>query len=961
MSDRPAQPDPDATRVQAAGPAAADGDATRVMAVPQPARRTGGPPADPDATRVMASADKTLPMARPDAARPSTDPDATRVMADPDTTRAVADPDATRLLAGDPAAPTTPGRRPAAAIPRTSSSTPSNTPPPPHPTFDDNNRPLLTRTGVPLPDSGRTTSLATAWRTTQAATATQRLSGGGGTTVLRRGEAPVQPLPEGLARKSPLALQPGFRLHEYRIEQVLGQGGFGITYLAMDVNLRAPVAIKEYLPEEIAFRAGDRSVSPNAVRHRERYRAGLEAFLVEARTLATFRHPNIVRVARFFEAHRTAYMVLEYERGKPLRQWWPEHQQLGERGLVARLQPLLDGLSVVHAAGFLHRDIKPENIQVRQDDSRFVLLDFGSASQTVALADGEQAVIVTPGFAPIEQYGHGEQGAWTDIYALGATLYWAVCGHKPPDAEARATGTPMKSAVEAGQGRYGEAFLAAIDWALQLDPARRPRSIAQWRNALLAEHLQSVGLQEALLQDDDDEDAGAARGARGQARRLWAGLRRTVRPASWPLAVKLTLAMVLTALLPMLMTAAWNLEGSEKALTQSELRQAGLLAHNAAGRLSQLIVDSQNLARVLGTDTEFTAWLAWPDDAFRPALQQRLVALVKANPDVHLVMLMDAEGTVKVSNDSELIGRNFRFRRYVQEAMAGRPHVTGIVVGSVAGAAGVFFSVPMQGPSGKVIGAAVLRIHAQAFTRILEQAGHESSLTAFLIDGDGVLLHHPRKDLLYRSLMPLRADQLAAIKADQRFRLDTIESLNQPQLAQAMIGARAMGTVPTYRSHASGVDEVAGFAPVPGHDWVVGVSEPRAKFEAPVQALYNQLLLSVALVGLLFTGLALRFARSIVRPIRALTGAADALKVGDFDRATVTVRSSDEVGQLARTFNVMIDVLRQRERERERGGHATATAAAADGGRTADAEGAAVDGPGAADGADGRPPHGPLR
>jgi len=177
-------------------------------------------------------------------------------------------------------------------------------------------------------------------------------------------------------------------------------------------------------------------VSPNASRHRDRYQRGLESFLVEARTLASFRHPAIVRVARFFEAHRTAYMVLEYERGSSLKAWWPQHQALGEKGLVELMLPLFDGLAVLHASGVLHRDIKPDNIQVRADDGRLVLLDFGSAGQAVAVAD-QAAVVITPGYAPPEQYGLGEQGPWTDLYALAATLYWLVAGKKPPDAETR--------------------------------------------------------------------------------------------------------------------------------------------------------------------------------------------------------------------------------------------------------------------------------------------------------------------------------------------------------------------------------------------------------------------------------------------------------------------------------------------------------------------------------------------
>lgn len=799
--------------------------------------------ADPESTRVLAAA--------------TGDPDATRVRpapADPDATRRMPppDPDATRA-------------RPA-------------------PIPIDRAPTRVTRLTRRLDDDGTTRPL------------------------VHDVEPPAPPLPPALAaRQPPLALPVGFRLHEYRIERVLGQGGFGITYLATDVNLRAPVAIKEYLPEEIAFRAGDRSVAPNASRHKERYRMGLEMFLAEARTLATFRHPNIVRVARFFEAHRTAYMVLEYERGSPLRAWWPEHQAIGERGLVERLMPLLDGLAVVHEAGFLHRDIKPDNIQVRQDDGRFVLLDFGSAGQTVTLAD-QDAVIVTPGFAPIEQYGFGEQGPWTDIYALGATLYWAVAGRKPPDAEARAAGVPMTPAVEAGRGRYGEALLRAIDWALTPSPAQRPRDIAQWREALFADHVSSLRLTEVLRRGELPM---------APAGRAVSALRRLLSPAAWPLAVKMAVAMVATALLPMAVATVYNLENSLEALSANQLASAERLARNTAGRIGQLLGDSMALARVLGTDEDFTRWLAAPDEASKPALRDKLLKVVQANRDIHLVMVMDADGTAQVSNDAEVMGRNFRFRQYFQEAMAGRAFTTSIVVGAVAGQAGVFFSVPvMDAVRQQAIGAVVLRIHAASFAAILDEVRHQSTLGPFMIDGDGVLIYHPREDLLYRSLLPLAPDRLAAIRADQRFRRDAIHSLDMPRLAQAMLGARQPGHT-SFHSSVTGAEEIAGYAPVPGHHWVVGVSQERAVFERPFQQLYRHLLWSVLLVGLLFTGLALRFARSIVRPIQALTGAANALKEGDFDRAEVTVRSRDEVGQLARTFNVMIDVLRQRERERE--------------------------------------------
>lgn len=731
-----------------------------------------------------------------------------------------------------------------------------------------------------------------------------------------------------------LALPPGFRLHEYRIDRVLGQGGFGITYLATDVNLNTKVAIKEYLPEDIAFRTSGQTVSAHSSRYRDRYRSGLDSFLVEGRTLATFRHPNIVRVARFFEAHQTAYMVLEYERGSPFKTWWPEHAHIGEKELLTLIQPLLDGLSVVHGMGFLHRDIKPDNIQVRRRDGSLVLLDFGSARQAVSHGTQDD-VAVTPGYAPIEQYEDGDQGAWTDIYAMGATLYWTVTGQKPPDAMDRAMaagrpgGTdPWVPATVAAQGRYSESFLKAIDWALALQAAERPQDIAQWRGALFATHAASLGLQEALRAGDAADPADPADhlphhrlALRSAPRRLafglWRTARRVVRPGSWPMAIKMSLAMVMAALLPMLITGYYNLQGSLAAVSDGELRNLQQLARSTAGRVSQLIGDSQNLARTLGTDEAFVQFLAHPDANGAEAMRSKLERLVKSNPDIGLMMLMDTKGTAIVSSDPKVTGRNFAFREYFREAMQGHAHVTGIVVGAATGAAGMFYAHPVFGEDYEVVGAVVLRIRAASFDGILEQVGSGSQLTPFMVDGDGVVIYHPNQRVLYSSLVRLPEATLAKIRADQRFKRDSIESLDMPDLAQAVVQAKEQGHV-TYRSTVSRTEEIAGFSPVVGQDWVVGVAEPRSAFEEPLNRLFAQLLWSVLLVGLLFTGLALMFARSIVRPIRALTGAADALKRGDYAAANLQVRTRDEIGQLARTFNVLIDVLRQRERERDR-------------------------------------------
>ncbi|HEX5372030.1 MAG TPA: cache domain-containing protein [Aquabacterium sp.] len=751
-------------------------------------------------------------------------------------------------------------------------------------------------------------------------------------TLVKGAVAFSLPMPEAVKPARPfqpqsgtaLALPAGFRLHEYRIDRVLGQGGFGITYLATDVNLNARVAIKEYLPEEIAFRTSGKTVSAHSSRYLPRYKSGLSSFLVEGRTLATFRHPHIVRVSRFFEAHQTAYMVLDYEPGESFRTWWPAHAHLGEKALARLLQPLLDGLSVVHAAGFLHRDIKPDNIQVRRYDGSLVLLDFGSARQAVG-GGTDDDVAVTPGYAPIEQYEDGAQGAWTDIYAMGATLYWAVTGRKPPDAMDRliAAGRgadPLIPAKQAGQGRFSEPFLAAIDWALALQPGDRPQDITPWRAALFAAHASSLGLREALMAGD----APALPGLQGWAvlrspaqwgphlRRAW---RQLVQPASWPMAVKMSVAMTVAALAPMLATGYVNLQGSLDAVSQAELSNLEQLARGAAARVSQLIEDTDLLAGSLASDAALSGFLHAPDEGAAQALRHKFERLVQANPELHLMMLMDLQGQVLVSSDPQITGRNFGFRDYFQSARAGRRHVSGMVVGSVTGQAGMFHAVPVLDEARAVIGVLAMRIRAEAFRTMLKESTDDAQLTPFMVDGDGVVITHPDARLLYRSLAPLPPKALERIHADRRFQRERIDDLGLVDLARAMVGASRQGHL-AYHSPLSREDEIAGFAPVSGHNWVVGVSESRAAFQAPVDRLFTQLLWSMGLVGLLFVGLALLLARSIVRPIQALTRAAEALKRGDFAKASLVVRTRDEIGQLSRTFNVLIDVLRQRERER---------------------------------------------
>ncbi len=288
----------------------------------------------------------------------------------------------------------------------------------------------------------------------------------------------------------PDALAPGYRLHWYVLEQVLGQGGFGITYLARDTNLDQPVAVKEYLPVEVAGRRGDSSVRARTEEHDERYRWGLDRFIREARTLARFDHPNIVRVLSVFEFNNTAYMVMRFERGETLAALLERRHALPEAELMRVLAPILDGLELVHNAGFIHRDIKPDNILIRDDGSP-VLLDFGSARYALGRSR-TVTILVAPGYAPFEQYySSGEnQGPWTDIYGLGATCYRAIAARAPLDAITRSKGIlgsaqeVLVPATAVGSGRYSERLLKAIDHALAFAEGERPQTIAAWRQEL---------------------------------------------------------------------------------------------------------------------------------------------------------------------------------------------------------------------------------------------------------------------------------------------------------------------------------------------------------------------------------------------------------------------------------------------------------------------------------------------
>ncbi|NIM29185.1 MAG: EAL domain-containing protein [Gammaproteobacteria bacterium] len=285
--------------------------------------------------------------------------------------------------------------------------------------------------------------------------------------------------------RSRKSLPTGHQLLSYRIESVLGAGGFGITYLATDTNLNRAVAIKEYFPEQLASRDDEGNIHATSEKESSAFVWGRERFLKEGQILARFSNPYIVSVLDFFELHNTSYMVMEYESGESLKSIIREGRRLSEGDVLEILLPLLRSLARFHNEGFIHRDIKPANILIRRDGTP-VLLDFGSARQTVSGERLSLTSLVSPGYAPVEQYSDkgAHQGPWTDIYALGATFYHLLTGRMPATAMERTASLhdgsdPLTPASVLARGAYSEELLKAIDISMKLMEHERPRSVSE--------------------------------------------------------------------------------------------------------------------------------------------------------------------------------------------------------------------------------------------------------------------------------------------------------------------------------------------------------------------------------------------------------------------------------------------------------------------------------------------------
>jgi serine/threonine protein kinase len=332
-------------------------------------------------------------------------------------------------------------------------------------------------------------------------------------TALMPVESTARPAPDALGEHD--ALAPGTRLDDFEIIRVLGAGGFGIVYLALDSVLLRFVAIKEYMPTALAGRGKGAMVSVRSPTLAGTFATGLESFFNEARLLASFDHPSLVKVHRFWKANDTGYMAMQYYPGQTLKQARRGMSVApDEAWLRAFVEPLLGALELLHGEGVYHRDIAPDNILLLPD-GKPVLLDFGAARRVIGDRTQSLTAVLKPNFAPVEQYADEacmRQGPWTDLYALGATVRFMLTGEPPTPAVMRAVRDVLPALSTPGCAPFpgvSTEFLATIDWALALAPGDRPQSVASMRQALSGEVVPPSARHAAVpplsaFESDDD-------------------------------------------------------------------------------------------------------------------------------------------------------------------------------------------------------------------------------------------------------------------------------------------------------------------------------------------------------------------------------------------------------------------------------------------------------------------------
>lgn len=281
------------------------------------------------------------------------------------------------------------------------------------------------------------------------------------------------------------ALPRGYLLDGYRIEKAIGGGGFSLVYLAYHIRTKSKVIIKEYFPSDMCSRIPGGKVTTNSEKEAVPFQVGIKRFFNEGMALSKLKHPNIVHVNNFFRTNSTVYMVMDYQRGRDLRWFIKRYRgRLSELFILTVFPKVLLGLSELHGHGFLHLDIKPPNILLRTGGEP-LLLDFGAVQKTEPGMRYKGVQTLTHGFAPVEQYEEGAMGAWSDLYAIGASMYATITGKAPPPSVRRRKQDQLIPLSKSHSRKYSKLLLETIDWSLSLDYEQRPQTVEAFNEPLI--------------------------------------------------------------------------------------------------------------------------------------------------------------------------------------------------------------------------------------------------------------------------------------------------------------------------------------------------------------------------------------------------------------------------------------------------------------------------------------------
>lgn len=280
------------------------------------------------------------------------------------------------------------------------------------------------------------------------------------------------------------SLKRGYLIEGYRVEKVIGGGGFSFVYLAYRIKTQSKVVIKEYFPHELVVRIPGGRIRPKSEVARNHFQLGMKRFFSEGMALAKLKHPNIINVSNFFRANDTVFMVMDFEEGRDLRFFIKKYRgKLSERFMLTVFPPVMSGLKTLHDNHFLHLDIKPANILLRASGDP-LLLDFGAVQQLAPGSSYQGVQTLTHGYAAPEQYSESNMGPWCDIYSLGMTMRICITGKSPPSSPERLEKETLQPVTRILSRKYSRCLLEAIDWATQLDHERRPQNVDEMLQAM---------------------------------------------------------------------------------------------------------------------------------------------------------------------------------------------------------------------------------------------------------------------------------------------------------------------------------------------------------------------------------------------------------------------------------------------------------------------------------------------